>query len=52
VERSEVEASGLRVAILRLFLLLLRRFGVVVVMAVRVREVHRGCLRDAGPAEV
>jgi hypothetical protein len=26
--------------------------GVVVVMAIRVREIHRGCLRDAGPAEV
>jgi hypothetical protein len=34
MERLEVEASGLRHAILRLFLLLLWRFGTVVVVAV------------------
>lgn len=36
MERPEVEASGLRHAILHLLLLLLWRFGVVVVMAVPV----------------
>ena len=36
MERPEVEASGLRHAILHLLLLLLWRFGVVVVMAVLV----------------
>ena len=33
MERHEVEASGLRHAILHLFLLLLWRFGVVFIMA-------------------
>ena len=52
MERLEVEARGLRHAVLRLFLLLLWRSGAVVFMAVSVGEIHRGGFCNAGAAEV
>ena len=52
VERHEMEADGLRHAILHFLPLLLWRFGVVVVVVVLVGEVHRGCLCNAGTAKM